>query len=927
MSIQFFINFLICLSLFFCSSSGKKDSATETKPISQVKVSSEYWKVEYFSNIYLSGNPVGVEEEYSKEINHQFKEEGYFGAKYNYSVRWTRTLQLVSPSFLILSSRSDDGIKVYIDNSLVQSKWIDRGAGNFEDTNIFLQAGSHTIKVEYYQKEGGAVCQFKWKTESANNLKNLIGSLKIPDKNITLDEIGIFAFNLETNNIYSAQINGNNFELNLPSGDYRISYFAFGIGLKEEGFYKSNDKSVTEISSAAYLEVKEGIAPIVFPMIGLSGKELDASKSEYAKLLINKASSYKAGEEKVYVRKQINDALKISSDNKEVLYLAGKLYFEIRKENNLAFEFWEKAEKQGYKSIDMFTALANNYAFALEETKARNYAKKTKESYKEKIEKELSGVADQMIDKIIETRINYAYYLESVNFFEDGIDQIKEILKEKPSIKHSGFIDIASKLGIWHGHSALLKNDYPLALARYKWARDLRKHDPNNKENLSLEHFIEAVTHVIQTGIKKDAYIHKCAGVFFPRTSIHMVDNGKQVDIETTTTYLMKERQIFLQAGLKLILEHFSDGGFTLDFKNFDTNSGKTKTSGFDDLDPEIGELFHQLSKEYDTILPYWNRNTFESYGGSQDYPAIPGHYYTPTRGFVMNSANWCDAYGENIMLHEFFHNVEHMTGISPTHGADPIIRKNFPNWKGKDEYDYIKWHFATTIKKKPWSELNYKARFNSLWPDHFYKAVREKAMQYKLSDRIESKALSDKGWEEWNKNKNEASATKYMKEAIHIYPLRYEALRFFADRAWDKKNYDSAMGYFQKYWEVKYDPNLYLSLANDFMWGVRNREKARDIYLLFLKNFPKDPEEGKFQVYLGRAYEELKEYENAKKFYLKAVADNPNHPAVGHGCFRLAVIYNEVEKNKAVASKWLEESIKKGNGKESLDYKTQQGF
>lgn len=56
---------------------------------------------------------------------------------------------------------SDDGIRVYVDNNIVIDQWNDHAATTHTG-DIILTAGVHEIKIEFYEKSGGAVAKVSW---------------------------------------------------------------------------------------------------------------------------------------------------------------------------------------------------------------------------------------------------------------------------------------------------------------------------------------------------------------------------------------------------------------------------------------------------------------------------------------------------------------------------------------------------------------------------------------------------------------------------------------------------------------------------------------------------------------------------------------------------------------------------------------------
>lgn len=79
-------------------------------------------------------------------------------------VRWTQTVTLPAGNYYF-EARSDDGIRVYVDNEAIINAWIDQGATtNF--VTIDLSAGSHTFRVEYYENSEDAVAQFHYENRN-----------------------------------------------------------------------------------------------------------------------------------------------------------------------------------------------------------------------------------------------------------------------------------------------------------------------------------------------------------------------------------------------------------------------------------------------------------------------------------------------------------------------------------------------------------------------------------------------------------------------------------------------------------------------------------------------------------------------------------------------------------------------------------------
>jgi hypothetical protein len=115
---------------------------------------------EYFNNTTLSGSPSFAT--CSSSINYDWSTSGPgngIGTDV-FSVRWTGSFNFNAGSYTF-TARADDGIRVWVDGNPIIDQWIDQGASTYQST-IPLSAGTHTIRVEYYENLGFAVAQVGW---------------------------------------------------------------------------------------------------------------------------------------------------------------------------------------------------------------------------------------------------------------------------------------------------------------------------------------------------------------------------------------------------------------------------------------------------------------------------------------------------------------------------------------------------------------------------------------------------------------------------------------------------------------------------------------------------------------------------------------------------------------------------------------------
>ena len=124
-----------------------------------------HFLAEYFNNITLSGTPVRTACEPS--INNNWGAGGPAGLPAdNFSVRWTGHFTFAAGT-TTFTARADDGIRVFVDGVLIIDGWRDQPATTYT-ARPTLTAGEHEMRVEYYEKTGGAVAQVSWTSERSD---------------------------------------------------------------------------------------------------------------------------------------------------------------------------------------------------------------------------------------------------------------------------------------------------------------------------------------------------------------------------------------------------------------------------------------------------------------------------------------------------------------------------------------------------------------------------------------------------------------------------------------------------------------------------------------------------------------------------------------------------------------------------------------
>ena len=175
--------------------------------IDQVRVQKEVnagcageFKAEYFNNKDLSGKPLFTRCE-KAPINQNWRSNGPgngIGNDY-FSVRWTGTFDFnkENTNFVAIA---DDGVRVWLDDTQILNNWQNQGlTPNLATRQV--SAGKHTLRVEYYENNGGAAAQFRWlRSDTIVSNRQAFDTCFLPHPsemqnwwgNSPYDEVGIF---------------------------------------------------------------------------------------------------------------------------------------------------------------------------------------------------------------------------------------------------------------------------------------------------------------------------------------------------------------------------------------------------------------------------------------------------------------------------------------------------------------------------------------------------------------------------------------------------------------------------------------------------------------------------------------------------------------------------------------------------------------
>jgi hypothetical protein len=118
----------------------------------------------YYCNTTLSGSPVLTRVD--EELNFAFGEGGTPGAGLpasGWSARWMGELEAVNSGAYTFKTLSNDGVRVWVNNSLLINNWTDHAQTWDTSSGLWLNAGQrYNIKVEFFDGGGDNAMKLYW---------------------------------------------------------------------------------------------------------------------------------------------------------------------------------------------------------------------------------------------------------------------------------------------------------------------------------------------------------------------------------------------------------------------------------------------------------------------------------------------------------------------------------------------------------------------------------------------------------------------------------------------------------------------------------------------------------------------------------------------------------------------------------------------
>ena len=118
------------------------------------------WRGEYFATQNLAGDPVFARSDPNLKFNWGWSTPDPRLPADHFSIRWTRGVYF-TPGQYRFSASVDDGVRVFVDGKVIIDQWRVTAPITYT-SSISLAAGTHALRIEYYDNTERAQAQVWW---------------------------------------------------------------------------------------------------------------------------------------------------------------------------------------------------------------------------------------------------------------------------------------------------------------------------------------------------------------------------------------------------------------------------------------------------------------------------------------------------------------------------------------------------------------------------------------------------------------------------------------------------------------------------------------------------------------------------------------------------------------------------------------------
>lgn len=115
------------------------------------------WNARFWNNRTLSGNPALTRTDSNINFDWGAGSPAPEVNPDNFSAEWRQTINVPAGTYRFTAT-TDDGMRIFVDNTIVIESWFDSQVRTIT-ADVFLGAGNHDVRVEYYEAGGVAVAK------------------------------------------------------------------------------------------------------------------------------------------------------------------------------------------------------------------------------------------------------------------------------------------------------------------------------------------------------------------------------------------------------------------------------------------------------------------------------------------------------------------------------------------------------------------------------------------------------------------------------------------------------------------------------------------------------------------------------------------------------------------------------------------------
>ena len=551
------------------------------------------------------------------------------------------------------------------------------------------------------------------------------------------------------------------------------------------------------------------------------------------------------------------------------------------------------------------------------------------------------SLADSNKDELIQSYGFLSQLYKKTRRFQDSIDTALKAYNLNENSDNFYICDSIVKSNLHLAYMNVSSQNYSASIKNFYEAE---KYQSRNKlvsiysKNYELNVQREIIENRKKLGNINPIYINKSLGLFISETNVVFSSlNGSLIKSKSFVTQEEIESAKLYQKVLKEFIESLSDGNYSISYENIEVNSTlkeikvsiyggvETREPVIEGITPSISDIFYKNRNKYDTFIIYWNgKNIFTTAnGGGILYPFINYQMYSDNRGYISFPTNWTDEFQIKGLLHEFFHNIEALTGISPTHGFNN--KGSFPSWRGDGELDYYRWHFKTTLPKvigdknlnegqADWKNLSWLNRFKDIYKEADYSHIRDLVKSISEENLKKAHTLSNKAKNLFLDKSDLNEIDMLYKEAYTLNPYNPLSLRYMAEYYNRNQKYKEAVKFYTNLSQVQPEAWVFRSLSYIQQWKLKDFKSAFQTFKIY---FDRYPDEKNLQcIEYGRLLIDLQLYDDALQSFELCVnsKDKSKSPTTkAQANFWKGYVLGEKKGDSKSASKYIKIGYEEG--------------